>query len=267
MTCRDMDDVISSRSGDSVLGPQPAEHLIHCEQCRGLTRLLDKAADGLRPSESLLLRIKAGILGDLKPVRPLAASSTLVFGCATIFLFVVAVGALLLGMNGWGALSLVQRIVVFVTLAASAVLLAISMVRQMVPGDKQAFPPTAPLVAILIVLMIVIATTLRLQPESAFIAGGLVCIKNGLTFSIPAAFLLWFILRRGALLYPKIIAAVAGGLAGLAGLSVLEVNCPNLNVLHVLIWHEGVVVIGSLGGALLGATVESIQRWRKQKVS
>jgi len=49
VTCRDMDDVINSRPGDSVLEPQPAEHLIHCERCRGLTRLLDKADDGLRP--------------------------------------------------------------------------------------------------------------------------------------------------------------------------------------------------------------------------
>jgi hypothetical protein len=52
VTCRDMDDVISSRSGDSLLEPQPAEHLIHCEGCRGLARLLDKADNGLRPSES-----------------------------------------------------------------------------------------------------------------------------------------------------------------------------------------------------------------------
>src|SRR5258708_5834724 len=128
MTCRDMDDVISSRSDDSVLEPQPAEHLIHCEQCRGLTRLLDKADDGLRPSESLLRRIKAGILGDLKPIRPLVASSILLFGCAIIFLSVVAVGALLLGMNGWGALSLVQRIVVFLCLPSSAGLPSLFMV-------------------------------------------------------------------------------------------------------------------------------------------
>jgi len=61
------------------------EHLIQCEHCRGLTRLLDKAGDGLRPSESLLRRIKAGILEDLKPIRPLAPSRILLFGCAIIF--------------------------------------------------------------------------------------------------------------------------------------------------------------------------------------
>jgi hypothetical protein len=264
VTCRDMDDVISSQTGDSVLEPQPAEHLSHCDRCRGLTRLLDKADGALRPSESLLRRIQSGILKDLKPICPLAPPRILVFGCAIIFLSVVAVGALLLGMNGWGALSLVQRIVVFLTLAASAALLAISLVRQMVPGSKQAVAPAVLLVAILVVLLMVIAITFRSQRESAYIAGGLLCMKNGLAFSAPAAILLWFILRRGAILYPKLIGAIAGGLAGLAGLSVLEINCPNLNAFHILIWHEGVLVISSLGGALLGATVKSIQRWRKR---
>jgi hypothetical protein len=266
VTCRDLDDVISSRSGDSVLGPQSAEHLIGCERCRGLTRLLDTAADGLPPSESLLRRIRAGILGDLKPVRPLAPSGVLLFGCAIIFLSVVAVGALLLGTNGWGALSLVQRIAVFATLARSAILLAIFMVRQMVPGSKHVVAPAVLLVAIPVVLMTMIEAAFVSQPESTFLASGLMCMKNGLTYSIPAAFLLWLILRRGANLYPKLIGAAAGGLAGLAGLTVLEINCPNLNVFHILVWHWGVFAISSLGGALLGAAVESIERRRKQKV-
>src|SRR5882724_3744531 len=169
MNCRDMDDVISSWSGDSVLEPQSAEHLIHCERCRALTHLLDKANDGLRPSESLLRWIRAGILDDLKPVRPLAPSRILLFGCAAIFLSVVAVGSLLLGMNGVGALNLVQRIVMFVTLAASAVLLASSMVRQMVPGSKHIFAPAVLLAAILVLLLMVITATFRSEQDLAFL--------------------------------------------------------------------------------------------------
>jgi hypothetical protein len=236
LTYRDIDDVISS-----LLNPEDAPY----------------------PSEILLRRVKSGILKDLKPIRPLASFRTLLFGCAIIFLSVVGVGALLLGMNGWGALSLVQRIVMFVTLAASANLLAISMIRQMVPGSRHILAPAVLVVSILVLLLMVIAATFRSQPESAFLASGVMCMKNGLTYSIPAGFLLWLILRRGAILYPKLIGAVAGGLAGLAGLSVLEFNCPNLNVIHILVWHAGVVIIGSLGGALLGGAVESIERWRK----
>jgi hypothetical protein len=115
------------------------------------------------------------------------------------------------------------------------------------------------------VLMMVIAATFRSEQDSAFLASGAMCLKNGLKYSIPAALLLWLILRRGAILCPKLIGAGAGALAGLAGLSVLEVNCPNLNVFHILVWHGSVVAISSLLGAALGVAVESTERWRKQK--
>jgi hypothetical protein len=227
-------------------------------------RLLDNTDDGLRPSESLQRRIQVGILEDLKPIRPLAPSSILLLGCAISFLSVVAVGALLLGMNGWGALSLVRRIVVFSTLVVSAVLLAISMVRQMVPGSRHIIAPAVVIVVIPVGLMLVIEAMFRSQQEPTFLATGVVCMKNGLTYSIPAGLLLSLVLRRGAILYPKLAGAIAGGLAGLAGLSVLEVNCPNLNAFHILVWHVGAVVTGSVGGALLGGAVESIEKWRKR---
>lgn len=262
MTCRDMDDVVSGRSRDSVLERKPAEHLLHCERCRGLTRLLDEAEEGLRPSESLLKRIQARILGDLKPIRPLPPSGIFLLGCAIIFLTVVAVGALLLGMNGWGTLGMVQRIAVFLALAASAVLLSISMVQQMAPGSKHAIAPAFLFVAIPVVLMMTIAAVFRSRQEPAFVAAGLMCLKNGLTFSIPSAFFLWLILRRGAILFPKLFGALAGGLAGLIGICVLELNCSNLNVFHILVWHGGVILISSLAGTLLGTAVQCIDEWR-----
>jgi hypothetical protein len=190
----------------------------------------------------------------------------LLFRCTIVFLSVVAVGALLLGTNGWKALSILQRIPVFVTLTASAVLLAISMVRQMAPGSKHVVPAAVLPVAVLVVLMIVIAAMFRSQPESAFLRSGAICVKNGLRYSMPAAFLLSLILHRGAVLYPKLNGAIAGGLAGLAGLSALELNCPNLNAFHILVWHVGVVAVSSMGGTLLGVAVESTGRWRRQKM-
>jgi hypothetical protein len=53
----------------------------------------------------------------------------------------------------------------------------------------------------------------------------------------------------------------------LTGLTVLEINCPNLNVFHILVWHWGVVLISSGAGALLGAAVERIERWRGRRAS
>jgi hypothetical protein len=268
VTCREIDDVISSYSEKSVLGPQSAAHLVHCARCRSLTHLLDEAAAGvgLGPSKSQLLRIQTDIAAGLKPVRPLPRSRIFLFAHAIIFLFVVVGGALLLGTNGWHALTMAQRTAVFMTLAASSVLLAISMVRQMVPGSKHAIAPATVPLAIFAALILMMAATFRWRQESAFFAGGPMCMKNGLTHAILAAFLLWLTLRRGAILFPKLMGATASGLAGLIGLTVLEVNCPNLSVFHILVWHGSVVLISSLGGASIGALAEFINRSIGQKL-
>lgn len=236
-----------------------------CGDCRTLVNVLCGDEKPAAPPETQLKRIQARILENLKPVRPLAPSHFFLFACAIIFLCIVTIGATPFGMNGWGALSIVQRIAVFATLAASAVLLAISMIGQMAPGSKYALAPAALPIGILIALMIILASTFQPKQETAFVADGLPCMGNGLAFSIPAAFLFWLLVRRGAILYPNLIGPAAGGLGGLAGLCVLEISCSNLNVFHILVWHWGVVLISSVAGALLGAAVEYVEGWRSQK--
>jgi hypothetical protein len=260
VTCRDLDDVLSSCSGDSVHAPEAAMHIVGCERCRRLLRLLGEAGKVPGPSKGQLRLIETRIIGNLKPVRPLAPSWVSLLACTLIFLCVIAVGALRLGTNGWGALNMAQRAAVFATLAAGAVVLALSMVRQMAPGSKHSLAPAALPVAALAVLMLAIVSGFHWHEESAFVPDGLKCLRNGLKYSIPAAFLFWLLIRRGALLFPKSIGAAAGGLAGLTALSVLEVNCPNMNACHILVWHCSVVLIGSLAGALIGAAVEYVER-------
>jgi hypothetical protein len=70
-------------------------------------------------------------------------------------------------------------------------------------------------VGILTVLLILIAATFRPQADPGFVENRLKCVKNGLTNSMPEALLFWLLVRRGAILYPKLIGAFAGGLASL----------------------------------------------------
>jgi hypothetical protein len=265
VTCREMNDLMNSSSKDSAQTEGSAEHLAKCERCRILTQLLDQVGRGPVPSESQLKRIKIAIVEHLKPVRPLPPSRVLLLAVASVFLCVMTVGALRLGTNGWATLNIDQRIAVFSSLAVSAILLADSMVRQMVPGSRHTFPPAMLSVGILLVLTLVIATTFRPHEEVAFVAGGLGCIRNGLIYSAPASLLFWMLLRLGAVLFPKLIGFAVGGLAGLIGLSVLEVNCPNLNIFHILVWHWGVLLMSSLAGALVGAAVEYIEQSRQPR--
>jgi hypothetical protein len=101
------------------------------------------------------------------------------------FFCLVAIGAMPFGMNGWDALSMPQKIAIFAALGASAVLLAVSTVPQMVPESKYALAPAALPIEILTVLVIVLAAVFRPREEPAFVENGLVCMKNGLSLSAP----------------------------------------------------------------------------------
>lgn len=220
---------------------------------------LDKGHNSLEPSRDRLNQIQATINTineDLRAVCPLASSVVLLLAFMLISLVVVVTGSLLIGMKGWGALSRVQGTTVIAALTASTILLAISVVSQMAPGGKHSISPRLLPIGILELLILVTTTIFHVRYESAFVPNGLACLRTGLIYSIPAALVFWAPLSRGAILYPRLTGAAAGGFAGLIGLGVLEIECPDPNMFHILVWHLGVILLCTLGGMLLGATVE-----------
>ena len=44
-----------------------------------------------------------------------------------------------------------------------------------------------------------------------------------------------------------------GTLASLAGVAMLELHCANLEALHVMVWHVGVIPLSGAAGALIAA--------------
>src|SRR6202167_4714913 len=141
MTCRDMDAVVASHAGDLTLPREAAEHVVECEGCRLVVKAFDKGHTSLGPTEGRLKKIQAAIKEDLRPVRPLASSGVFLLAFMLISLAVVATGSLLLGVNGWNALSTIQKVTIFAALTASLFQFAISVVRQMAPGGKHLISP------------------------------------------------------------------------------------------------------------------------------
>jgi hypothetical protein len=248
MTCRDIEEVIITSS----FAPDAAEHVAECEHCRHLVWLFGGSGQAPPPSADQIRRIEAAILRGLTPVRPLASQSALFSAFALVFLAVVGGGSLLLGTDGWRALRVLQRIAVFAPVAACTGLLALSLVRLMAPGSEHIISPTRLSIAVLPLLGLVIATVFHSREESGFVSTGLTCLRIGLTCAVPGAVLFWLLLRRGAILSPGLTGTIAGGLAGLGGLMVLEVQCPNLNLFHILAWHWGATLLAMLGGLALG---------------
>jgi hypothetical protein len=242
--------------------PEAAAHIAGCERCRLLARAIGQTQLAVPPSPEQLQQIKAGILADLKPVKPLAPASVRFFALISILLVVAAVGAALLGIAGWRALGSLQRFAVFMALAGAADLLAFSLGRQIVPGSRLLLSPYLLLMALLGVKIGIFATLFHPHEEPTFVLTGLVCLRIGLECAVPAALLFWLVLRRGAILNPVLTAATAGALAGLTGLTVLEIFCPNLNEYHILVWHLGAVLASVVGGITIGSFAQYYGRKR-----
>ncbi|HTW63691.1 MAG TPA: NrsF family protein [Bryobacteraceae bacterium] len=208
-------------------------------------------------------QIERAVLADLKPVRPLAPAGAYLAGLAGIFIAVCAAGAYIAGQYGWLVLSDLQRIAVFVPLAAVAAVLVFSLVRQMSPGAKHT--RSSALLAAVLFSLLLVGMIAVFQPahEHAFVAMGLGCFRMGMIVAMPAAFLFVLLLHRGAAVSPALTGAAAGGLAGLAGLAVLEVRCPNLNLYHIIVWHISVVVVCMIAGLVFSSV--TFRRWRSNQ--
>lgn len=256
MTCKDLEAVLNSRTGGLALPPEAVEHVAGCPRCGALMRLLDEGPEILHPSDSGLKAIRASVLQDLKPVRPLAPSGILLAAFAVNFAALAAVGSLQLHAYGWRVLDPLQKTVVFTSLALGACVLAVSMVMQMRPGGRHFVSPALLPAAVLVLQVAAMAAIFHVREEFAFVSRGLFCLSSGLKYAIPGALLSWLILRRGAALAPKLMGATAGGCAGSIGVTVLEIHCPNLGLYHILVWHAGVLLLSALGGVAVGAAVE-----------
>ena len=211
-------------------------------------------------SADRLKQIESTVMADLKPVRPIASSSVYLAGFASIFVAVCIIGASILGESGWHALTTFQRAAVFAPLAATIAVLIFSIVRQMVPAAKYAYSSATIAASLFVVLLLMISVLFSRAPEHAFIQNGLPCFEIGMICAIPSAFLFIALLRRGAALSPALTGATAGGLAGLVGLAVLEIQCPNLNVYHIVVWHISVLLTCVIGGLVFSSVISFFQR-------
>jgi hypothetical protein len=176
-----------------------------------------------------------------------------------IFVGVVTAGVYRIGAFAFAVMSPVQAGVILGVLAISTVLLAYSLVNQMVPGSHHRIPPGLLPFGITLALAIAIAVLFGFQVEQHFWTNNWTCIRAGTPIGLLAAAPLWLVLRRGAILSPAMTGAATGLLAGLVGATALEIHCPNLDAWHILVSHLGVAVIGLTAGLVVGLAAENIR--------
>lgn len=255
MTCDEIDLFFDPAGG--LHGELPAlitEHLAKCRRCERIHRLLTLDHVELAPVSSAIQQMIARELtADLRPVSPLPGCSKLrMLLLAVIFAIILVPTAMMRArafalMNGW------QIVSIAVLLGGLAVLLASSLACQDIPGSRHLVPPNRLIVGALVLLFGTISLVFPWRGSAALVPAGLRCAVIGLTIALPAAALLWFVLRRGVVLYPTVTSASVGLTGGIAALIVLQLNCRIVEASHIVVWHLSVVLLMTVAGYLLGA--------------
>ncbi len=265
MNCKDLDQ--SLIEGDNTaagrLPREARDHIEHCARCREFMRALSPTAVPDPPSELLVQNIRKRLTVGLTPVRPLAPRPYFIAGFIGIFVAIAAVFTLRLGAFAVPVMSPAQRIVILCVLAGSVWLLASSLAGQMVPGSRQRIPPVLLSAGIVIVLALVLIALFSFRHEEHFWRAAWACIRAGTPIGLLAAVPFWLVLRRGAVLSPRVAGTATGLLAGLVGTSVLEIHCPNFDLVHLLVAHLGVATLCALIGFIAGSAVATIGHARK----
>lgn len=217
-----------------------------------LDRMWQSAASTPASSRDVASGIASRIAADLKPVRPLPSAAFNAAVLTAIVIALSALGAWAGGGHAAGRMNPAEALFTFVSLAASVGLLASALSAQMVPASRRLAPPWALAAAILIGLALIFLALFPYRHERHFWNHALICFRGGTIASAIAGLPIWIVLRRGAILHPRSCGALAGLLGGLVGTSILEMDCSDFNVLHILVAHWGVPLLCAAAGWLAG---------------
>jgi hypothetical protein len=213
-----------------------------------IDELLGRAPHQVDPS--LLDRVSASIGASLQPVRPMAPAWMLASVLWLLAAGIAIVCASALGMYGIQKLNGAEMGAIFPALGIFTWLAALLSVAAMTPGGMR-WNPARLLLIVLVAWIALDAILFRDYRMDFFVRQGIPCLRAGLIVAIPAGLASWLVLRRGFAVNAAAAGLAAGTLAGLAGLIMLEIHCPNLHALHVMVWHTAVIPVSALVGTLL----------------
>lgn len=221
--------------------------------------LLKRAAE--QPHEvdaAVIRRVSETVLPSLGPVRPLPPSWAIALAMQLIFLAVAILGATRLGLNGVHVLSRAESSLIFWVLGSLALMTASAGAAEMAPASKSRIDPRILLASCVVAFMAIFAILFDDYRTDRFVPEGIRCVAAGLLDAAPAGLLLWLVVRRGLILNKASAGVAVGTLAGLAGFGMLELHCPILKAMHLMVWHIAVIPLSALAGYLVGRLVQAL---------
>lgn len=248
--CTQIDTVLDCQG--ALLSDENMHHLDQCPHCRALFTWMTEGSSVVPISPAELERIARPLLTSLRPVKLLPSPRVLITQIIVIFTVFSTALVAVMGTAGIARASALQVVGIGALVAAGVYLFSAMLARQMRPGSYQAVPAHTVLATFGLGLLTAMGVLFPWGEPPRFAAQGLPCLLGGVGIAVPAAALLWLIVRRGAVLSVITLGATLGATAGLLGVTVLQVKCPHQEALHLLVWHGSVLLIATGVGALAG---------------
>jgi hypothetical protein len=255
MTCNQIDAFLDQQwHGPGTSIPRPiALHLEQCATCRTLLASLDGSGPGAQASPRVQSQIENAVLGSLQPVKPLAPAREFTVDLLAVFAFILVVGMAIAGVRAPWRMGRWQCATLTSVLVGGAVLLAVSLSRQISPGARHRVSPRALIVAVATAFLGGALLLLPWRMTSQFWLWGGLCFSFGAVLAAAATVPFWRMARRGAILSPALTGATIGMLAGLLSATVVHLGCANITAPHVALWHAAIPVFTALAGYRLGS--------------
>lgn len=238
MTCRDIAKLLARTE---PLPQAAAEHLRTCESCRLLVGVPPPYSGSTSIGTELEQRLIAIVSDDLVSVRPLSSPRVYAVTLLAATAVVVACGVAFLGIRGWLATSVTQKLYFAFLLTAGIGICAASLSQLMFPGALPRIR-TGLLSALVIAAVLAAGALYPLFGYTHFARAVATCFSIGMGHAAVVSAAAVYILRRGTVLSLHAAAALSGLLGGLTGLSVLFIFCPHLDAGHYLLAHATVVI-------------------------
>jgi len=252
-----LEGLMASRQDDDALAPRVAikDH--------DLDNILEQAAEANELEEVVDQRPPDNIPPLPEPVRRTLSWWAIALRLQSIFLLVAILGATRLGLNGVRVLNGAQSSLIFLLLGSLGLMAASAAATRMDPGSTIRFNPRTVLAGSTVAFVAVFAVLFQDYRMDRFISEGLDCLATGLVHDIPAGLLLWLVIRKGVVRDPIAVGLAAGTLAGMAGFGMLEMHCPILKSMHLMVWHIAVIPLSGLAGYVVGRRIQDLGAKRK----
>lgn len=214
-----------------------------------------------RTERAAIDRVKSAILHDVHALRPIAGNWAFSLTLFSVWLLFAIGSAALLGMHGLAVLSPFERGAILGAIVLMAALSSAAAARTMRPASGFDGAPYFLAVAS-VGFPALFGILFHGYDLGWFVPQGVPCLRAGLMVAVPTGLVISLVLRRGFVLSWTSAGVVSGVLSGIAGLGMLELHCPNLKAIHVMVWHVAVVTTSGILGYLAGNIADKVRRSR-----